>query len=102
MGARERSQHDDVEPVVDEPEEIDQGERPRGPSESSPGSAFALLDFGGSGGAAGIVVVLAAAGAAFVLPLALVAIGAGPLVAALVHCAVVVTRTDEAILVKNR
>jgi len=45
--------------------------------------------------AVGIVVVLAAAGAAFVLPLALVAIAAGPLVAALVHCAVVVTRTDE-------
>jgi hypothetical protein len=45
--------------------------------------------------AVGIVVALAAAGAAYVLPLALVAVAAGPLVAALVHCAVVVTRTDE-------
>jgi hypothetical protein len=45
--------------------------------------------------AVGVVVVLAAAGAAYALPLALLAVAAGPLVAALVHCAVVVTQTDE-------
>jgi uncharacterized membrane protein YfcA len=45
--------------------------------------------------AVGAVAAIAAAGAAYALPLAFVAIAAGPLVAALVHCAVVATRTDE-------
>jgi hypothetical protein len=45
--------------------------------------------------AVGMVIVAAAAGAATALPIGLVALAAGPLVAALVHCAVVVTRTDD-------
>lgn len=45
--------------------------------------------------AVGAVVVAAAAGARYALPVALLALGAGPLVAALVHCAIVVARTGE-------
>jgi hypothetical protein len=44
--------------------------------------------------AVGSVVFLAAAGAVYALPLALVALAAGPLIAALVHSVVVVVRTD--------
>ena len=45
--------------------------------------------------AVGAVVGVAAAAAAYVLPAALLVLAAGPLVAALVHCAVVVARTDD-------
>jgi hypothetical protein len=45
--------------------------------------------------AAGAVIFAAAAGAAYVLPAALIAVAAGPLLAALAHCAVVVTRTES-------
>ncbi|HVA31616.1 MAG TPA: hypothetical protein VMU58_10110 [Gaiellaceae bacterium] len=45
--------------------------------------------------AVGVVVAGAAAGAAYVLPAALLVLAAGPLLAALAHCAVVVARTDE-------
>jgi hypothetical protein len=45
--------------------------------------------------AVGAVVVAAAAGARYALPAALLALAAGPLVATLVHCAVVIARTGE-------
>ncbi|MEN3341723.1 MAG: hypothetical protein V7644_1127 [Actinomycetota bacterium] len=45
--------------------------------------------------AVGAVVAAAAAGAAFALPAAALVLAAGPLAAALVHCAVVVARTGE-------
>jgi hypothetical protein len=45
--------------------------------------------------AAGVVIFAAAAGAAYVLPAALLAVAAGPVLAALAHCAVVVTRTEQ-------
>ena len=45
--------------------------------------------------AVGAVVAVAAAGAAYALPAALLVLAAGPLVAALVHCAVVVVRTGS-------
>jgi hypothetical protein len=45
--------------------------------------------------AAGAVILAAAAGAAYVLPAALLAVAAGPLLATLAHCAVVVARTDQ-------
>jgi hypothetical protein len=44
--------------------------------------------------AAGAVIFAAAYGAAYALPAALLALAAGPLLAALAHCAVVVARTD--------
>jgi hypothetical protein len=45
--------------------------------------------------AVGTVLYFAAFGAAYALPAALLAVAAGPLVAALAHCAVVVTRTES-------
>ena len=45
--------------------------------------------------AVGVVVVAAAAAAAYVLPAVLIVLAAGPLVAALVHCAVVVASTGD-------
>ena len=44
--------------------------------------------------AVGTVIFAAAYGAAYALPAALLAVAAGPLLAALAHCAVVVARTD--------
>jgi hypothetical protein len=45
--------------------------------------------------AAGAVIFAAAAGAAYVLPAALIAVAAGPILAALAHCAVVITREER-------
>jgi uncharacterized membrane protein YfcA len=45
--------------------------------------------------AAGAVIAFAAGAAAYTLPAALLGLAAGPLLAALAHCAVVVARTDE-------
>ena len=45
--------------------------------------------------AAGAVIYAAALGAAYALPAALLAVAAGPIVAALAHCAVVLTRTED-------
>lgn len=45
--------------------------------------------------AVGALLFFAALGAAYALPAALLAVAAGPLVAALAHCAVVATRTEQ-------